>query len=396
MSKPRVDVLMTVYNGAEHISASLESLSRQTLEEFIIHVVDDGSTDATPGLLQRYAKTENRLRVYSKPNSGVVDSSNFGLRMCTADYVARLDSDDIAAPDRLAKQAAFLDDHQSVIAESGAAYKIGVDGRRLGTRSYSTSPSLSDLSAVPAREPYLLHPFAIFRRMAVETVGGYRRLIVSEDSDLFWRLQEIGDLHASSTMYGEYRMNPESLSSKSIRHGRLMAACSQLVAFSAQRRRQHKPDLSFSEPFSASLSDAAGSLVELHEAASTGMEQDERQHLAACMSMKLIEMADYRPYEVELEDCVFIGRAIQALLATNPPVNAAFIRRSCAGTAARLALHGKRREAEALLSKGMMPQFIARYGSRKLIPQRSFQRLKDVNEEIAKYLDRKRSSRPQS
>ena len=394
MAEPSLDVLMTVYNGEQYIAAALSSLFGQSLTNFRVIVVDDGSTDTTPAILKHSAQQDHRLQVYTRSNMGVVKASNFGLRQCTAEYVSRADADDISFPHRLAEQIAFLNANPRVLAQSGAAFKIDMLGHRLATRSYSTDPVKADLLAVPIREPYLLHPFVTFRRSALEQLGGYRDLIVSEDSDIFWRLQELGQLHASQSIYGEYRMNPQSLSSKSIRSGRVMATCSQLAAFSARRRRVGEQDFIFSTEFADQIVEAAGTLEGVYRVASAEMGIGERELFAACLGMKLLEMADYRPYEVDFADCSFTGHWVEILLRSGRPSNSAMIRRSCSGTAARLAASGNRDAARALLSNGMRTGFYSRRLARRLIPSRAFQGLKSISEEISKSKDRTRRESP--
>ena len=108
MPAPAVSVLMPVHNGGHFLSAALESLRAQTLADFEIIVVDDGSTDDTPALLAAW--TDPRLRVLTLPeNQGEAAARNHGLAAARAPLVALLDSDDLAYPDRLARQAAFLD-----------------------------------------------------------------------------------------------------------------------------------------------------------------------------------------------------------------------------------------------------------------------------------------------
>ena len=164
MSASAVDVLMTVYNGSRYVRSAVASIQNQTLRDFTLHVVDDGSTDATRAILEEIAASDSRVRVHVKPNGGVVEAANFGLERCSSEFVARLDSDDLAYSDRLDRQVGFLRENSGVLAVSGMVRHIGPSGARLGTTAKYPPPEQSDASHIPAVEPYLMHPFVMVRR----------------------------------------------------------------------------------------------------------------------------------------------------------------------------------------------------------------------------------------
>ncbi|MFO1492070.1 MAG: glycosyltransferase family 2 protein [Kiritimatiellia bacterium] len=110
---PRVSVLMCVHNGEAHVRAAVESVLGQTLRDFELIVVDDASTDATPSLLRSFPDPRLRL-LRNETNLGLTRSLNVGLRAVRGEYVARLDADDTCVPERLERQAAFLDRHPEV------------------------------------------------------------------------------------------------------------------------------------------------------------------------------------------------------------------------------------------------------------------------------------------
>lgn len=128
MPPPRLSVIMTVRNGAEHIEEAIGSILGQTFNDFEFLIVDDGSDDATPDILARYAKADGRIRLMRNEASiGPYPSANRALEVARAPVVARMDADDISAPDRLARQHAFLEaqpDHLLV----GSGYR-SIDAR---------------------------------------------------------------------------------------------------------------------------------------------------------------------------------------------------------------------------------------------------------------------------
>ncbi|MHB8285641.1 MAG: glycosyltransferase family 2 protein, partial [Caulobacteraceae bacterium] len=135
MSDAAVDVLMTVYNGADYVGQAVASLQAQTFADFRLQVVDDGSTDSTAAILACLASEDPRIHIHHKPNGGVVEASNYGLLFCTAEFVARFDADDLAYPDRLAHQVRYLREHPEVLAIAGTARHIGLLGEQQGTKA---------------------------------------------------------------------------------------------------------------------------------------------------------------------------------------------------------------------------------------------------------------------
>ncbi len=92
---PKVSVIVPVYNVENYIEKCLESLVNQTLQEIEIIVVNDGSTDGSQTIINKYTdKYENKVKCYTKENGGLSDARNYGLKYATGEYIAFLDSDD--------------------------------------------------------------------------------------------------------------------------------------------------------------------------------------------------------------------------------------------------------------------------------------------------------------
>ena len=191
---PRVSVVMPIYNGAEFLALSIDSVLAQTLPDFELILVDDGSTDGTAEIIRRYAAADRRIVPIAKANSGISDTLNQGLAVARADWIARLDSDDLMLPERLARQLAFVEADPELIA-AGSYYEI-IDpaGRSHGTRL--PLPRTRDELAgfLAAREPLsFLHPSMIYRRQAALDLGGYdKRTEPAEDVALFARMLATG------------------------------------------------------------------------------------------------------------------------------------------------------------------------------------------------------------
>ena len=110
---PKVTVFIPVYNRERYLCVAVNSILAQTFTDFELLLVDDGSTDGSLDLLQRYAKLDPRVRVSANgANLGIPKTRNRGLELARGEYLALLDSDDYAYPGRLAAQVRFLDEHR--------------------------------------------------------------------------------------------------------------------------------------------------------------------------------------------------------------------------------------------------------------------------------------------
>jgi glycosyltransferase involved in cell wall biosynthesis len=364
---PIVDVLIPAFNAEATIRSAIASMQQQSLADIAIHVVDDGSTDATPRILAAMAAADRRLRVHRKANGGIVDALNAGLDFCTSAFVARHDADDLAYPDRLATQLAYLQAHGEVSAVGAAVRHIDGAGTPIGTVARLGSPNDADPFYVPAREPYLIHPFLTVRRAAIEAVGRYRYVHHAEDTDLYWRLSEHGRLHNLPEVLGAYRLHDASISGGSIVNGRIMAVNSQLAGLSARRRRCGNGDIVFAKETLAAYR-RARSLAAMVEVAAPMLEPGERVELEESAAAKLLELTSYRPYELDEEDCAFIGRVARRGFAHLSAQNRAMQARRISGAAARLAAGGQVRAALGMIPPGLYPAFAARTLARLALP----------------------------
>ncbi len=187
---PRVSVLIPVFNGELYLATAIESVLAQTLGELELIVVDDGSTDGTSAIIDRFAARDPRVRAYRKSNSGISDTLNRGVALARADWIARLDADDVMLPHRLERQLAFVSADSEIVA-AGSYYDL-IDAA--GARRATLRPlprSRDELErVVAAREPLTFtHPTMIYRRSVARALGGYRREYEPcEDTELFARM----------------------------------------------------------------------------------------------------------------------------------------------------------------------------------------------------------------
>jgi glycosyltransferase involved in cell wall biosynthesis len=176
---------MAVFDGASWIGAAVASLLDQTLTDIEVIVIDDGSTDATPVILA--AVDDPRLRVERQERVGLTRSLVRALCLARAPLVARLDADDVALPERLARQREFLDANPQVGLLGTGAREVDLEGREVAI----VRPPADDaaIRRLLIRENPFVHSTVMMRRSALEEAGGYDPAFpVAQDYDLWIRL----------------------------------------------------------------------------------------------------------------------------------------------------------------------------------------------------------------
>ncbi len=177
-------VVMPVHNALPHLDEAVRSILDQTYRDFEFVIYDDASTDGSTARLREWARKDSRIRLFEgKRNLGMVGSSAVVVQHSTALLVARMDADDVSAPDRLERQIALLG------AEPGAGLVgtlfdiIDDRGRRI------RSPDYWRLARRTAFVPFAAHGSIMFRRAVFDEVGGYRpECEYWEDQDLVTRM----------------------------------------------------------------------------------------------------------------------------------------------------------------------------------------------------------------
>ena len=197
---PVVSVVLTVYNRARFVAEAIDSILAQTLADFELIIVDDGSTDNSPRVIADYAERDSRVSVISQKNAGLVAARNVGAKKARADLLAFMDDDDHSLPTRLQKQADFLHFHPDAdyclvqanhMDESGKPIQDDAEPRPL--------PSFFAESDSPV---YLIGQFMMIRRRAFWEVGGFRKYFrMMEEIDFTLRFFES---HRPAGILAEY------------------------------------------------------------------------------------------------------------------------------------------------------------------------------------------------
>ncbi len=195
MTPPDVDVLIPVRNGARFLPACLDSVFAQTLLPRAVIVVDDGSTDETPRILNDYGARRPNLHAIRTGPHGVSHARNLALAASRATFVAFLDTDDVWLPEKLARQTALFAANPLQLGFVHCAYFcIDEDGRRLRRRRVIAPRKRGDVFA-DLLEGYGLAGSAsavLARRDLVSAAGGFdESLFLGEDWDLWIRMAKL-------------------------------------------------------------------------------------------------------------------------------------------------------------------------------------------------------------
>jgi glycosyltransferase involved in cell wall biosynthesis len=185
-ASPQVTVIILVYNREKYISEAIESILAQSFTDFELLLIDDGSTDGSVEIMGSYTDPRVRL-VCNEGNLGIPKTRNKGIRLARGAYLAVLDSDDYAYPDRLARQVAFLDRHKDYAAVG--SWTVAMDEKDQSLRRIKRLPvSPGEVQSRLLFRCCLCHS-ALMARKAILHEYWYRdQYVVCEDVDLFVRI----------------------------------------------------------------------------------------------------------------------------------------------------------------------------------------------------------------
>ena len=210
---PRVSVVISAYNAQRYLREAIDSILTQTFGDFECVIVNDGSSDDTLSILKSYAQRDPRIRIISRANKGLTVSLNEALAACRAPLVARMDADDVALPERFAKQVAFMDANPDVVVVACSVELIDPFGIHIGIVNYPTDHASIDTQLLKGDGGCICHPGCVYRLDAVRRVGNYRQEFNnSEDLDLWLRLAETGRVANLPDVLLKYRRDLGSVS----------------------------------------------------------------------------------------------------------------------------------------------------------------------------------------
>lgn len=228
-SQPKVSAIIIVLDGERFIAEAIDSVRAQSFPEWELLVVDDGSTDGTIPIVERFAEADTRIRLLRHPdggNHGMSATRNLGIDAARGTYIGFLDSDDRWLPHKLAEQVGILDAEpqtgmvygrtriwhswQPGTEQGDYFYDLGVDP----DRTYDPPRLLYNLLPNRAQTPTTCN--ALMRRDAVVAVGGFDPTFraMFEDQLFFAKLMARFPVHVSGRCWALYRQHEDASSAR--------------------------------------------------------------------------------------------------------------------------------------------------------------------------------------
>jgi len=229
---------MPVRDGERFLRDAIESLRRQTLRDFELIVVDDGSRDTTPAILAEIALADPRIAVVRQEPMGLVAALNRGIAGVRTPFIARLDADDISFPDRLARQVEAAHGDPALGLLGSYSEEIDEHGKVLGIRKPPMDHS-SLVESLKRGNPFI-HSTILVRAELVRACGGFREALAgAEDYDLWLRIAERARVANLPETLVRYRVHAQTVTE---RRKVRMAFSVRLARRAAAERKAGRPD----------------------------------------------------------------------------------------------------------------------------------------------------------
>jgi glycosyltransferase involved in cell wall biosynthesis len=222
-----ISVVMPAYNASKFIAPAIESILNQTFQELELIIVDDGSTDNTLGLVNRYLEQDSRIRVVQSKHIGCSGARNVGVRAAKYPWIAVMDADDIALPERLEKQMEAVSANPQLVVCGTYAHHISATGEILSLQQQGpvTEEEFDNLRRA-GEVPFVVHSTALFKKEICLQLGGYAEgFHPAEDFELFDRMGDYGLVLAIPEPLLLYRIHSQSASMQKFFLQQLLARC---------------------------------------------------------------------------------------------------------------------------------------------------------------------------
>ena len=174
---------MPVFNGANYIDQTIQSVLKNNFKDFEFLIIDDGSTDNTAEIIKSF--NDNRIKYFKKQNSGIAETLNFGLKKSNFELIARIDSDDLIELNRLEKQLNYFKQNRVDVLGSNA-FLIDSKNKVYGSTKFPLSQDLIKKNLEQMECP-IIHPSVMYKKSKVLSVGGYREKY-ADDYELWLRM----------------------------------------------------------------------------------------------------------------------------------------------------------------------------------------------------------------
>ena len=213
---PLVSVVLPVYNCESFISDSVNSILKQTYRNIELIIIDDGSTDSTVDILNDFS--DERIKIVSRENKGLIFSLNEGISLAKGSFIARMDADDISAPDRIEKQLNFLKENKDINIVGSSVHLIDKFGSIIGNLDYQLSPFWVKLRLL--FDSCICHPSILGRRDVFKKIKYNEDYQYAEDFKLWSEIVFDNNINIQSLKDKclRYRVHDDSISNSKFEH----------------------------------------------------------------------------------------------------------------------------------------------------------------------------------
>ena len=204
---PIVTILTTVHNGEEFIEECVNSILGQTVKDFEYIILNNGSTDGTASILNRFS--DPRLKIIHQENLGISNSLNKGVKLSNCDLVARLDADDYSLPNRLERQMDIMNRNPNIIL-CGSRFQELRETKLFKQRVLSIEKDQAIRKLMSSFNPFA-HSTVMIRKKFLIEAGGYNdKFKYSQDYDLWVRMLSIGEAYILNDELSVLRVSEKS------------------------------------------------------------------------------------------------------------------------------------------------------------------------------------------
>jgi len=184
MKEPKVSIIMSVYNGEDHVRFAINSILNQTYANFEFIIIDDGSTDNTVNIIEEYRENDSRIKlVKNNDNIGLAKSLNFGIKKSVGKYIARQDSDDISHPSRLETQIKYFTKNKEIDILGCNSHLIDQNGNIFSSLSSFSGDLVYTLLK---KNTLFAHGTVIIKRDVFDKIGMYNPSFYYSQDMEFW------------------------------------------------------------------------------------------------------------------------------------------------------------------------------------------------------------------
>ncbi|MEQ8554262.1 MAG: glycosyltransferase [Cyclobacteriaceae bacterium] len=217
VKNPAISVLLTFYNEEKYLSKAIQSILDQSFRNFELILVNDGSSDSSDAIVKSFQ--DDRIVYIEQENLGLSRALNNGLSRARGKYIARMDADDIAFPNRLQVQYDYMNAHQECVVSGSDVEIIDMNGKYVFTK-YNSREFPKRMKDFYRNCP-LQHPTVMFVKDIALKCGGYYEPIRQyfEDHMLWAKMRKYGELHSIPEVLLSYRLRPNSISVKGFNQG---------------------------------------------------------------------------------------------------------------------------------------------------------------------------------